>query len=299
MTFTTKVKEEIAFINPDPIEARIILAAYLNISSKIAKKEITFVIENAKIARRIYSIIKETYNININITIRFQKRFRAKQIYILKVNQKVDLIINDLKTIKNNLSSNEEKIAYLKGSFLGSGNISDPSTSGYHFEILASEKKEATFINKLLNSFNLKSKVIIRDNGHMIYIKTSEAISDILKMFNAINSLFYFEDIRIYKDHKNMVNRLNNCELANQEKVIETGLKQLENIRYLQENDLVDLLDEKTKEVIKYRVSYPEVSYDELAKIISSETEKKVTKSYINHHFIKINELVKRSKEKN
>ena len=113
-------------------------------------------------------------------------------------------------------------------------------------------------------------------------------------MFQATNSLFYFEDIRIYRDHKNMVNRLNNCELANQEKTISTGLKQIENINYLQDNGLYDLLDENQKIVASMRLKYPEASYQELADIISLETEYKIGKSGINHQFIKLNELVKR-----
>ena len=52
----------------------------------------------------------------------------------------------------------------------------------------------------------------------MVYIKISEEISDFIKILGATNSLFYYEDIRIYRDHKNMVNRLNNCEQANIEK---------------------------------------------------------------------------------
>lgn len=297
MTFTTKVKEELALLDLEPVEARIILAAYLNVTGRVQKNSITFIIENAKVARMIYKIIKETYNININITVRTQKRFRIKQIYILKINQKINYLLDDLNTTKSALESDEEKTSYLKGSFLGSGNISDPSTSGYHFEILTNTKKEASFINHLLLEFNFNSKIIVRDNGYMVYIKSSENISDLLKMFNTINSLFYFEDIRIYKDHKNMVNRLNNCELANQEKTINTGLKQLEGIKYLKKYHLLDLLDLKTKEVANYRLDYPETSYEELANIISLETEKKVTKSYINHHFIKINELIKRHKK--
>ncbi len=294
MTFTTKIKEELSLIDLEPVGARIFLAAYLNTNGKLSKNKLIFVIENAKVARRIYKTIKETYNIDINITVRTQKRFRVKQIYILKINQKVDLILKDLKTIKDNLESDEEKTFYLKGAFLGAGNISDPSTSGYHFEILTDIKSEASFINKLLHHFNFNSKIIVRDNGYMIYIKSSENISDILKMFGAINSLFYFEDIRIYKDHKNMVNRLNNCELANQEKTINAGMKQVEDIKYLQKHKFFDLLDDKTKEVAKYRLQYPETSYEELANIISLEIEKKVTKSYINHHIRKINEIKKR-----
>ena len=126
----------------------------------------------------------------------------------------------------------------------------------------------------------------------MVYLKSAEMISDLIKMFNAVNSLFYFEDIRIYRDHKNMVNRLNNCEIANQEKTTITGLKHLELIKFIREKDLFDLLDEHTQIVLEYREKYPESSYAELAEIISLETEYKIGKSGINHHFIKMKKLI-------
>jgi len=138
----------------------------------------------------------------------------------------------------------------------------------------------------------------IRNNKQMVYIKSSEDISDIIKMFKATNSLFYFEDIRIYRDHKNMVNRLNNCEIANQEKTLNTGLKQVEDITYLKVNDIFMLLDEKTQIVANFREKYPESSYQELADIISLETDYKIGKSGINHHFIKIKKLVNQHKSK-
>jgi len=82
-----------------------------------------------------------------------------------------------------------------------------------------------------------------------------------------------------------MVNRLNNCELANQEKTIKSGLSQIEDINYLEENDLMSLVDDKFKIVMEYRKKYPESSYQELADIISLETDYKVGKSGVNHHF--------------
>ena len=112
------------------------------------------------------------------------------------------------------------------------------------------------------------------------------------------SSLFYFEDIRIYREHKNMVNRLNNCEIANQEKTFRTGQAQLENINYLKMHDLFDLLEENTRIVADARVKYPEVSMQELADIITLENNYKIGKSGVNHHFIKINNLVKRHKER-
>ena len=133
----------------------------------------------------------------------------------------------------------------------------------------------------------------------MIYIKISEEISDFIKLLGATNSLFYYEDIRIYRDHKNMVNRLNNCEQANIEKSMKTSKEQIDNINYLKENDLIDLLDDKIKMVILYKEKYPETTMNELAKIISMETETDITKSCINHYFRKIKEIVIKHKNNN
>ena len=96
-----------------------------------------------------------------------------------------------------------------------------------------------------------------------------------------------------------MVNRLNNCEISNQTKAIATGQKQLRNIEYLKENDLISLLDEKQKIVVEAREKYPESSLIELAEIISLEYNYKIGKSGINHHFIKINKMVESHKENN
>ena len=125
----------------------------------------------------------------------------------------------------------------------------------------------------------------------MLYLKSGEEISDFLKLLGAVNALFYFEDIRIYRDHANMVNRLNNCEQANLEKSLSTSDKQLSRIKYIKENDYMSLLDDKTKLVAEYRLKYPEESFQTLADIISKEVDKKVSKSYVNHHFRKINEV--------
>ena len=48
---------------------------------------------------------------------------------------------------------------------------------------------------------------------------------------------------------------------------------------------------------MEMREKYPEVSFQELANIISMETDYKIGKSGINHHFIKMNEIVSRHKK--
>ena len=148
------------------------------------------------------------------------------------------------------------------------------------------------FINKLLNTYDLNSKIIKREKNYTVYIKEAEKISDFLRVIKAFSAVMYFEDIRIYRDHKNMTNRLNNCEQANMDKVFMTANKQINDIEKLYELDMVDLLDEKLKTVIEYRMKYKESSLKELAEIMSFETGTEITKSGLNHRFRKIREIL-------
>ncbi|HIU11750.1 MAG TPA: DNA-binding protein WhiA [Candidatus Onthocola stercorigallinarum] len=301
MTFTTSLKEEMSKTDFSIVEAQNELISFLNCLGKFSKDELIITMENASVARRIYKEIKAIYKVSPSITIRMQKRFKVKQIYILTIKDNIDLIKESInlgsKKDIDFLVSDEEKIAFIAGAFLAVGNISNPSTSGYHLEFIFTKERLAKQILNLLLYFKLNAKMIKRGYKTIVYIKASENISDLLKLFKATSSLFYFEDIRIYRDHKNMVNRLNNCEIANQEKTFKTGQMQLADINYLKSEDIFDLLDDKTKIVASARIKYPEVSFQELADIITNEMNYKIGKSGINHHFIKIKELVKRHKE--
>ena len=307
MTFTTRLKEEITKNDISPLESLVELSAFIRYSSNIKKNKIVLTFENASVARRIYKDIKYNFGVDIKITVRNQKRFRIKQIYILEVNDKVDDILETLNINKEGrrtlpeeyfLNSREEVIGFLRGAFLACGSINDPSSAGYHLEFNSSLKKDGIFLADLLKEFNIHAKVLKRNNNYMTYVKSAEMISDTIRLFGATNCFFYFEDIRIYRDHKNMVNRLNNCEIANQEKILKTGLKQLEDINYLKQHDLLGLLDENVREAVRYREAYPETSLSELANIISQETGREIGKSGVNHYFIKVRKLVERHKNK-
>ena len=141
------------------------------------------------------------------------------------------------------------------------GSINDPKTSRYHLELLVDNLKYAKFISQILNKYILNSKVIKREKNYMIYIKEAEKIADFLRIIKSFNAVMYFEDIRIYRDHKNMTNRLNNCEQANMDKVFMTSNSQIKDIQLLETNGLLDILDEKLKEVINYRFSILKVHF--------------------------------------
>ena len=253
-------------------------------------------IENASVARRIYKLVKETFNINSRIIVRRGYNFNKGYIYIIEIDKKVSAIIDELELRnsipKEYLYSDDLLVrAYLRGVFLSTGSINDPKKSRYHLEFMIDDFEYAKFISNLLNSFELNSKVLKRENRYMVYIKEAEKIGDFLRLIEAMNSLFYFEDIRIYRDHKNMTNRLNNCEQANVDKIIETANKQISDIKKIESINGLELLDEKTKEAAIYRKKYPEVSLTELSEIITLETGNKITKSGLYHRFNKIKDI--------
>lgn len=299
MTFTTQIKEEITKEENNNIEDLTSLCTFLKFNATLEEDKMTVMVVNASVARWIFKLLKTNYNVLIKLTTRTMKRFKARNLYILEVKEKLDLIYKDIDNIFKEIStsSDEEKKAFLKGMFLACGSINDPKKNQYHLEFLVKEEEDAKLIDDLLNSLKIKSKVLKRDREYMVYVKSSENISDFIKYLGAFNALFYFEDIRIYKDHKNMVNRLNNCEQANVERTLKSSKVILDNIKYLEDNDLLMLLDDRSKEIIEYKKKYPDTSLGELAEIITMETNKSITKSGINHHFRKINALVKKAKE--
>lgn len=303
MSFTSNIKNEISSIQYGESENFAELSAILNIGGKIFDDKFEIYTENISVARRIYTLIKETYHVDIEMDNTGVNSLRKNKLVLLTVHEKVDLILSDLSIVLDGkrlyvphnylVDELKDKQAYLRGVFMICGSINDPKTSRYHAEFVISSEETAKFVNSLLNEMHFNSKVIKRDKNYMVYIKESEKISDFIKMLNATNSLFYYEDIRIYRDHKNMTNRLNNCEQANVDKIIASSNEQLELIRKLRETRDFDLLDERIKDICIYKEKYPESSMAELAEIISSETERPITKSCINHRFRKIKEMLK------
>ena len=112
-----------------------------------------------------------------------------------------------------------------------------------------------------------------------------------MKIIGASKAVLYFEDIRIYRDNANMVNRLNNCEQANVDKIINTAYEQVKAIERIEKYASLDILSDKEKEVAIYRKKYPDVSLAELSEIMSVETDKKITKSGVYHRLNKIKEV--------
>ena len=308
MSFTTRIKNELSNIYDNQNTNRSELSAIIRNSYNKEENKLEIITENSTVCKHIYNLFKELYNINVKIDYRNTK-FTKNRLYNISIVDKLDLILKDLEVIDDNnkykekpskyfLDEEDEKRAYLKGIFLMCGSINDPKTSMYHLEFSLDYKEEANYILNILNEFNLNSKIITREKGYMVYLKEAEKIGDYLRIIGANVAVMYYEDIRIYRDHKNMTNRLNNCEQANFEKSMQSANKQIEDINLIIDKLGKDMLDEKLELVINYRLKYPEVSLQELSEIITYETNTVITKSGLNHRFRKIKEIANNLRDK-
>ena len=244
MSYTVTVKEEISTIKSTKSELIAELSGYIRNNASFSLDKITMTTENKFTVDRITSTIKAIYNTNSKIEIVENLNFSKNDLYQITIENNIKIILSDLGIIdKDNnflktvpeyiVGANEEIRAYLRGVFSGTGSINDPKKSRYHLELLVTLPEEAVFVQKLLNLFDLNAKILNREKGYMIYIKEAEKISDFLKILRANKAVMYYEDVRVYRDQKNKTNRLNNCEQANMDKVIQTATTQLEQIRII------------------------------------------------------------------
>lgn len=300
MSFTGEVKSEIIGLETLETEKISELSAIIH-NSSIADRTIKINSENNAVIRHVFSLIKDLYRVTPKITVRRGYNYNKNYIYILEMNLKSDEILNDLGIKEKNKLLNIPKsyiIAddsllrqYLKGVFLMCGSINDPKKSRYHLEFLVQNLEYSNYLCFLLNKFDLNSKVIKRENKYMVYVKEAEKIGDFLRILGATKSLLYYEDIRIYRDHKNMTNRLNNCEQANVDRIISTATEQVKDIQTIIDAGGLELLDSKEQVIAQYRLKYKEASLLELSEIITIETGHKITKSGVNHRMKKIKTL--------
>ncbi len=213
MSFSTEIKNEISSLTATRSENIAELSGYVRNNALIEKDNIILNTENVNIARRIIKLFKEIYDVKVNIQVTKNIKFNRNTLYLLKINEKLNLILRDLNVIdKENkrmtkpngylVDDVDDKKAYIRGVFLSQGSINDPKTSRYHMELLLDYPDEAVFVQRLVNDFDLNAKILTRDKGYMVYLKEAEKISDFIKLLHAYKAVMYYEDIRVLRDQK-------------------------------------------------------------------------------------------------
>jgi hypothetical protein len=176
--------------------------------------------------------------------------------------------------------------AYIRGVFQGGGSVNKPG-GDYHLELVTDNDDYAKALVKLLQSFDLQAGLSSRKQDSVVYLKGADEITSFLNVVGAHNALLDFENTRIVKDMRNRVNRIVNCETANLEKTVNTGMRQVEKIRFLKEKGYLSKLSAALQEIAEVRLQYPEVSLQELVEILGG----RLGKSGVNHRLRKLEQV--------
>ncbi len=183
------------------------------------------------------------------------------------------------------VDSEQARIAFVKGAFLGSGSCSIPregGASGYHLEFVFSEQGVAEDFCALLGDYELLAKTVERKENFVVYIKSKEAISDFLSVVSAEHALKKFTVFLDRRDESNRSNRAANCYAGNTDKTMQAAVKQVMAIELLKKSKKLDELSDDLKELANARIKQPSMSLKELAETL------KISKSCLNHRMRKL-----------
>lgn len=263
--------------------------------------------ENVIVARKCFTLLEKTFNIRTEISIR-KNLVRQSVSYwiIIKTHEDAIKVLQATKLMKEDGEIFEElsivknvivqqyccKRAFIRGAFLASGSISDPEKS-YHFEIVCAVCAKAEQLQKMMNSFGIDAKVILRKKSYVVYVKEGAQIADLLNIIEAHVALMKFENVRIIKDMRNTVNRKVNCETANINKTVSAAVKQVEDIVYIRDTIGLENLSDALKDVALTRLEYPEATLKELGDLLITP----VGKSGVNHRLRKLGEMADKLRE--
>ena len=192
----------------------------------------------------------------------------------------------ELRMWDNNSSlKQDEQLARLliREAFIKTGFINDPNKD-YHLEILFKSKKKSEEVKSIIQNLGIDIKFTKKDSQYMLYLKDGEEISSFLALIGANKAVIKFEEVRVIKDTRNNINRLVNCETANLNKTINAAVKQIDSIKKLKKNKKFNKLPESLKEIANLRIKNPDVTYEELGKMLS----KPIGKSGVSHRLEKI-----------
>ena len=313
MSFSGKVKEELSqqwssarHCQIAEIAALIGMCGAVTINS-FNQYGVKINTENLAVARKVFTLIRKTFNIEADISIRrnIEKQSAFYSVMIVR-HEDALRVLQAAKLLEEHRGGFEEfhivsplivqqpccRRAFLRGAFLGAGSMSDPNKS-YHFEIVCNDMRQAEHLRDMMNSFDVDAKIVQRKRTYVVYLKEGSQIVDILNVMEAHVALMELENVRIMKEMRNSVNRKVNCETANINKTVSAAVRQMEDITYIRDQIGFEKLPEGLRDVALTRLAYPEAALKELGQLMANP----LGKSGVNHRLRKLSEIAQQLRE--
>ena len=300
MSFSQEIKEQIARHLPQKRKDRIsfLAAMFMQCGSRNRITEnapaVYFVTEREDVARICFTLLKKTYNISIDCSV----KSTHTEVFRLRIQGAASLDLGRELCVESGhrdhgLSDAESRRAFISGAFLCTGSCNGPQKS-YHLEIVCDREDKADFLKEQMGFFGIQAKSVCRKNHWVIYLKDGSQIVDMLAIMDAHVSLMEMENSRILKDMRNSVNRRVNCETANISKAVSAAAKQIEDIRFLEETGILKELSPGLRMTAKLRLENPELPLQELGELFDPP----LGKSGVNHRLRSLCRKAEESRDK-
>ncbi len=309
MSFSGMVKEELSRQIGTARHCRIAeTAAFLSACGRMkGPQKLCLQTENAAVARKYFTLLQKTFNIETELSIREKSHVKKGKVYFVEIAdpEQIQAVLQGTKLLVNGTDGGTLffrnalitqhsccKRAFIRGAFLSSGSISDPE-KGYHFEIVCADEQKAQQLQEIICSFQIDAKIVRRKKSYVVYVKEGAQIVDMLAIMEANVALMNLENIRILKEMRNSVNRKVNCETANINKTVNAAVKQIEDIKLIQRKVGFQSLNEGLAEIAELRLQYPEATLKELGMMLTPQ----VGKSGVNHRLRKLSGIADELRE--
>lgn len=314
MSFSRNIKEELCKNIPGARHCQIAeIAAIISLCGRIEPEKedgysIKIVTENLTVARKYFMLVKEAFHGEVTILVKEGQHGRKNRVYTLLIKDKtISLkILEATKLLDSNGNLYEEeaivsnliiqntccKRAFIRGTFLACGSMSDPEKT-YHFEIIMTSQARAEQLRDVIRFFDVDAKIVPRKKYYVVYLKDGSQIADMLNVMEAHKALMDFENVRILKEMRNSINRKVNCETANINKTVTAASKQLDDIIYIKDTIGFGDLTPGLEEIARLRIKQPDASLKELGSMLS----KPIGKSGVNHRLRKLSEIAEHLRE--
>ena len=296
MSFATETKNELSRVETEKKHCQLTeIAGFLRVNGSIGlvgmgKFKIVITTDNPAVARHYKKLIKEYFNVDMELLIVEAAALKKGHIYRLTIepNMRSESILRETGILLvregNNFISDGIfdgiirnkccRKAYLRGIFMGAGTVSDPDKS-YHLEFVCHSENLAKDLKKLINTFvDLTAKIVKRKGRYVVYMKNSQYISDTLAIMGAHAKVLAFENVKIKKELLNETIRITNCDNANTDRAVDAAGKQITAIKKLKEKGLFEGLPKKLQEVAELRLENPDMSLTQLGEMLSPPLKK-------------------------
>jgi cell division protein WhiA len=154
--------------------------------------------------------------------------------------------------------------AYLRGALLGAGSVSGPEAP--HLEIRSASSDGAEFLRALTAAEGIETRIVDRGRHVAVYAKGADRIEGLLLAAGASDTVLAFEERAVLAGLRAEANRLANADHANLVRTSRAAQAQLEAIRQLVAEGVLDSLPDRLREAGELRLRHPTVPLSELAR---------------------------------